>query len=167
MPLGNFERGIEDIFTTTSSAAKKTVSDTAKSTVSQITGSAPSSPASGETAALETNSANTSQNQNSNDPLSSGQTNNSAVEDQSKLAETRKKLHDWQSQNMKTYVIPTFETKPKQIAQVREKSYQESQKKEEQEKKQMELMQEEKKKEYDQIALNQKAKGEIGKVGSG
>ncbi len=163
-----FERGIEDIVGSVSSAAKKSIVDTVKMTGQQIVGnqSTASKPGSSEMSSFETNSTTSSQAQQQKNPssLDPAQAQQQTIEEQQHLAKVRMEL---QNRHMTTYYNPTFNQKPKAIEQEREQKWQQSQAQEKQKKEQTEFIQEEKRKEYTPISRDLKAKGEIGKVGSG
>lgn len=158
---GGFESAMEDIAKSAVGGVKKTLTDTAKTATSGLTGYSASEPSLDN---VETNTSKTTSQTpggNATNPLTDPA---KALADQQKIIKVRQEL---QQQHMRTYFNPTFHEKPAQIRQEREKKWEQSQQHEEQKKQQIEAIEEQKKQEFKPIALDLKAKGEIGKVGSG
>lgn len=153
-----------DILKSTSNAAKSTFGSAVKTTGQQMIGNQQAGVAS-EGNAFETNSTTSPRSQTpKTSPLDPSQVAKQNASDQEKLAKARQ---DLQSLHMTKYFNPTFIEKPKEIKAEREQQWNAKNQQETQKKVQMEDLQVEKRKEYQQIAMDKKAKGEIGKVGSG
>lgn len=170
MDKGSFG-GSEDLIRSSVKVIEEEVQQTTKTTAQQILGPTfvPEKQKESETTKLEQPQTKKATSQPTNGGLSTSSQMQQAnalagiksqdISDEAKLAQTRKLLHD------QMYFKPTFEIKPRQIEEERERAYKERNQQEEK-KKEMTLMEEKKKEQIIPLALNKKIKSEAQKTGS-